>query len=46
MQTHECSVFRRRRDVALEEVDRQGGVTDPSGNIWWISTRVVQEPYD
>ena len=26
--------------------DRQGGVRDPSGNIWWISTRVVHEPYD
>ena len=26
--------------------DRQGGVIDPSGNIWWISTRLVKEPYD
>jgi PhnB protein len=26
--------------------DRQGGVTDPFGNIWWISTRLVPEPYD
>jgi len=26
--------------------DRQGGVTDPEGNIWWISTRTVKEPYD
>jgi len=26
--------------------DRQGGVTDPFGNIWWISTRLVHEPYD
>ena len=26
--------------------DRQAGVTDPFGNIWWISTRVVHEPYD
>jgi PhnB protein len=26
--------------------DRQAGVTDPSGNIWWISQRVVHEPYD
>jgi PhnB protein len=25
--------------------DRQGGVTDPSGNIWWISQRIVEEPY-
>ena len=26
--------------------DRQGGVTDPEGNVWWISTRTVKEPYD
>ena len=25
--------------------DRQGGVRDPAGNIWWISQRLVQEPY-
>ena len=25
--------------------DRQGGVADPSGNVWWISQRLVQEPY-
>ena len=25
--------------------DRQGGVSDPSGNIWWVSQRFVQEPY-
>ncbi len=25
--------------------DRQGGVRDPHGNIWWISQRVVQAPY-
>lgn len=26
--------------------DRQGGVIDPSGNIWWISTRTAREAYD
>jgi PhnB protein len=26
--------------------DRQGGVIDPSGNTWWISTRLAHEPYD
>lgn len=26
--------------------DRQGGVTDHSGNIWWISQRLVEEPYE
>lgn len=25
--------------------DRQGGVTDPSGNVWWISQRLVEEAY-
>src|SRR5262245_22679259 len=27
-------------------LDRQGGVTDPFGNIWWISTRLVPQGYD
>jgi PhnB protein len=26
--------------------DRQGGVRDPFGNIWWISQRLVGRPYD
>ncbi len=25
--------------------DRQGGVMDPFGNIWWLSQRLVNEPY-
>lgn len=25
--------------------DRQGGVKDPCGNIWWVSQRLVGEPY-
>jgi PhnB protein len=25
--------------------DRQSGVADPGGNIWWISQRLVREPY-
>jgi len=25
--------------------DRQGGVVDPSGNIWWVSQRLVDGPY-
>jgi PhnB protein len=25
--------------------DRQGGVSDPSGNLWWISQRLIEEPY-
>jgi PhnB protein len=26
--------------------DRQGGIIDPHGNIWWISQRLVDQPYD
>ena len=25
--------------------DRQGGVLDPAGNIWWVSQRMTTEPY-
>lgn len=25
--------------------DRQGGIKDPHGNIWWVSQRLVQAPY-
>ncbi len=25
--------------------DRQGGVRDPHGNVWWISQRLVEAPY-
>lgn len=25
--------------------DRQGGVVDPSGNIWWLSQRLESKPY-
>jgi len=25
--------------------DRQGGVRDPFGNLWWISQRLVDKPY-
>jgi len=26
--------------------DRQGGIKDPCGNTWWISTRLVPGTYD
>ena len=33
-------------DVAdMPYKDRQGGVRDISGNIWWLSQRLVDEPY-
>jgi len=25
--------------------DRQGGVRDPAGNIWWVSQRMTAAPY-
>lgn len=25
--------------------DRQGGIRDPAGNLWWISQRLVEAPY-
>ncbi|MDE8453419.1 hypothetical protein PCJ53_29715, partial [Klebsiella pneumoniae] len=25
--------------------DRQGGIRDPSGNIWWVSQRLSDGPY-
>ena len=25
--------------------DRQGGIKDPTGNIWWVSQRLVTGPY-
>lgn len=25
--------------------DRQGGVIDLAGNIWWVSQRLIDEPY-
>jgi PhnB protein len=32
--------------VEMPYQDRQGGITDPFGNIWWISQRLVDSPYD
>ena len=33
-------------DVAdMPYEDRQGGVRDPAGNIWWISQRLTDRPY-
>ncbi len=25
--------------------DRQGGVRDPTGNVWWVSQRLIDGPY-
>lgn len=25
--------------------DRQGGIKDPCGNIWWVSERLIDGPY-
>jgi PhnB protein len=26
--------------------DRQGGIRDPHGNLWWVSQRILHEPYE
>jgi len=35
-------------EMAVQDMpygDRQGGVRDPHGNLWWLSQRLVQSPY-
>jgi len=35
-------------EMAVQDMiygDRQGGVRDPHGNIWWVSQRLVHAPY-
>ena len=32
--------------VEMPYGDKQGGITDPFGNIWWISQRLHMKPYD
>ena len=48
------AAMRRALDHGASEVmavgdmaygDRQGGVRDAHGNVWWISQRTVQAPY-
>ncbi len=37
-----------REIMAVDDMpygDRQGGVADPAGNIWWISQRLTDAPY-
>jgi PhnB protein len=41
-----CGAKKIMEPMDMPYEDRQGGVTDPFGNMWWISTRLVQEPYD
>lgn len=36
----------RAMDVAdMPYGDRQGGVRDPAGTLWWVSQRMTTEPY-
>lgn len=42
----EAAGAKRIMDVAdMPYGDRQGGVCDPSGNIWWVSQRLSAAPY-
>ena len=46
MATAEKAGAERIMDVAdMPYGDRQGGVRDPSGNIWWVSQRLSAAPY-
>jgi len=49
-----AAAMRRAMDAGAEKImdiadmpygDRQGGVRDPAGNVWWISQRLSDEPY-
>lgn len=38
--------FRLEMEVAdMPYGDRQGGIRDPHGNVWWVSQRLVHGPY-
>jgi PhnB protein len=41
-----CGAIEVFKATDMPYLDRQAGVTDPFGNIWWISKRLVDEPYD
>ena len=41
-----CGAKPIHEPMDMDYGDRQGGVIDPSGNIWWISQRLVDAPYD
>lgn len=41
-----CGAAKVIEPMDMPYLDRQAGVTDPSGNIWWISRRLVEESYD
>ena len=46
-----AEAMRRLGDLEMDVADmpygdRQGGVRDPHGNIWWISQRTVEAPYE
>jgi PhnB protein len=41
----DCGASLERAVADMPYGDRQGGVRDATGNIWWISQRLVEEPY-
>jgi PhnB protein len=40
-----CGAVLEREIADMPYGDRQGGVRDAHGNIWWLSQRLVREPY-
>jgi PhnB protein len=46
MAAAEAAGGERIMDVAdMPYGDRQGGIRDTSGNIWWVSQRLSAQPY-
>ncbi len=41
----ECGATLELEAMDMPYGDRQGGVRDPAGNIWWIATRLVHQYY-
>lgn len=41
-----CGATEVCKPADMSYQDRQAGIIDPSGNYWWISKRLVEEPYD
>ncbi len=40
-----CGAKSELKPMDMSYDDRQGGIIDPAGNYWWISKRLVNEPY-
>jgi PhnB protein len=41
-----CGATKVFEAMDMPYMDRQAGIVDPFENTWWISKRLVNEPYD